>query len=282
MRNQRGLRAALLAGVAAAGVVIATAVPAAQAGSLRQETAGICASAANPQLAARISRGVTAALAGRSSAVGLTASDPAAGLTCALHAGEHFDAASVIKVTIISALLLKEGGVARLTKKQRSLAWLMITQSNNDAATALWNDVGMADMQKFLDRADMRHTVLNVAWGLTQLTAHDELTLLRLLVTPGKVLGNNSRKYVLWLMANVVSYERWGVSAGAPSDVTVHLKNGWLPYPTLWHINSIGAFTGKHIDYQIVVLTSGNPSMQYGIDTVQGAAEVINKDLAAK
>ena len=39
----------------------------------------------------------------------------------------------------------------------------------------------------------MRHTVLNDAWGLTLITAQDELTLLHLLTPPGKVLGKYSR-----------------------------------------------------------------------------------------
>jgi beta-lactamase class A len=249
----------------------------------------ICTSAKRPKLAARISRGITAALAGRTdSVVGLAAADPAAGLTCRLNQEMHFYAASVIKVTIISALLLKVHGPGGLTKAQRNLAYLMITQSNNDAATALWQDVGMRDMQRFLNGAGMRHTLLNEAWGLTLITAQDELTLLDLLTNPGKVLGKNSRSYVLGLMANVIPAERWGVPAGAPSDVTVHVKNGWLPYPHArdWRINSIGAFTGKNISYQIVILTAPpagrGQGESYGIQTVEAAAEVINGDLAGR
>jgi Beta-lactamase enzyme family len=198
----------------------------------------------------------------------------------------HFYAASVIKVTIISALLHKVGGPSRLTATQRHLAYLMITQSNNNAATALWNDVGMTDMQAFLKKAGMRHTILSDAWGLTQITAQDELTLLHVLTKSNKVLGKSSHQYVLRLMAEVIPSERWGVSAGAPSDVTVHLKNGWLPYPKAidWRINSIGAFTGKHIGYQIVVLTgpatAAGQGESYGIQTVQLVADVINRILA--
>jgi beta-lactamase class A len=247
----------------------------------------ICTSAKRPKLAARISRGISAALAGRTnSVVGLAAADPAAGLTCQLNQTLHFYAASVIKVTIISALLLKVHGPSGLSKTQRNLAYLMITQSDNNAATALWNDAGMRAMRRFLRRAGMQHTELNVAWGLTLITAQDELTLLHLLANPGTVLGKNSRNYVLGLMAHVISSERWGVPAGAPSDVTVHVKNGWLPYPRAddWHINSIGAFTGKHIAYQIAILTgppaSGGQGESYGIQTVQDAAEVINHQIA--
>jgi hypothetical protein len=248
----------------------------------------ICTSAKRPKLAARISRRITAALAGRTdSVVGLAAADPAADLTCRLNQTTHFYAASVIKVTIISALLLKTHGPSGLTRAQRRLAYLMITQSDNHAATDLWEDVGMRDMQRFLNKAGMRHTVLNYAWGLTLITAQDELTLLHLLTSPGKPLGKYSRAYVLRLMAQVIPTERWGVPAGAPSDVTVHVKNGWLPYPGAhdWNINSIGAFTGKHIGYQIAILTGPAASGQtesYGIETVQAAADVINRELAGR
>ncbi len=253
-----------------------------------QPKSGICTSAKHPKLAASISSGLTAALAGRKdSVVGLTADDPAEDLSCAFHRTWHFYAASVIKVTILGALLRKVGGPGGLTANQRHLAYLMITQSDNDAATDLWNDVGMTDMQAFLNAVGMRHTKLSYAWGLTQITAQDELMLLRVLVTTRKVLSKASRQYVLRLMAEVIPSERWGVSAGAPSEVTVHLKNGWLPYPDAddWRINSIGAFTGKNISYQIVVLTgpaAGGQSEGYGITTIQLAAAVINRILARR
>jgi beta-lactamase class A len=243
----------------------------------------ICTSAKRPKLAARLTAGIRAALAGRVSSVGLTAADPRYDLTCAFHSTWHFDSASAIKATIISALLREVGGPSHLTAAQRSLAWLMITESDNDAATTLWNEVGITGMQDFLDAAGMRHTILDAdAWGLTQLTAHDELTLLQVLSGPNHVLSTASRSYVLWLMAHVVAYERWGVPAGAPRDVTVSVKNGWLPYPVSddWHVNSIGVFRGHDISYQIAVLTGNNPTMAYGIDTIEAVAKVINYGIA--
>jgi hypothetical protein len=255
----------------------------------KPKVSSICTSAKYPKLAAKISSGIKAALASRTdSAVGLTADDPAEDLSCAFHRAWHFYSASVIKVTILSALLRKVHGPAGLTARQRNLAYLMITQSNNNAATALWNDVGMTDMQAFLNKAGMRHTILSESWGLTQITAQDELTLLHVLTTSVKVLSKSSRQYVLRLMASVIPSERWGVSAGAASNVTVHIKNGWLPYPKAidWRINSIGAFTGKRISYQIVILTgpatAAGQGESYGIRTIQLAADVINRILARR
>ena len=298
-RPGRNLLAAATAAATAA-IVTATAFSPALAAARKpaarpaaRTTTGICTSAKHAALAARISNRVTAELAQRpNSAVGIAVDDKTLGLTCSLHANKHFIAASVIKVTIISALLLKEGGQSHLTADQRILAREMITESDDDAATDLWDEVGMPGMQAFLNKARMRHTVLNVAWGLTELTAHDEMTLLHVLTTSNKVLSRNSRNYVLRLMADVVPSQRWGVSAGAPSDVTVHIKNGWLPYPDSnlsssdWHINSIGAFTGTNIGYQIVVLTAPSSASDpqqtegYGITTIEDAAGVVNRQIA--
>ena len=283
-----GVRYRRLLALAAAGALTtgAAAGLAAAPGSIALASAGrasqICVSTAHPRLASRLSRRITDALRGRRGTVGLAAADARLGLTCALHARAHFYAASAIKATIISALLLKEGGVGHLTKAQHSLAWRMITESDNDAATALWNETGMRALQRFLNRAKMTRTELDDdAWGLSLLTAHDEVTLLKLLTTPGQVLSTASRRYVLYLMKHVEAGQRWGVTYGASKKVTVHVKNGWLPYPVAWNINSIGAFTGKGITYQIAMLTSGNPSMSYGIATIQGACKYLNWNLAA-
>jgi beta-lactamase class A len=255
-----------------------------QAGSAGAAAAGgpACVSAVHPALAARISAGIATALRGHPD-VGVAVSDSGLRLACSLRSGTRFIAASAIKVTILGALLLKDGGPARLTAAQHSLAWAMITQSSNAAATALWNETGIGGVQRFLDRAGLTQVRLSYAWGLSQITAHDELALLRLLTGPGPVLTAASRGYVLYLMAHVEPGQRWGTPAGVPAGVTVQVKNGWLPYPTGsdWHVNSLGAFTGPHAGYEMAILTSGNPSMADGIATIQGAASVVNRDIAA-
>jgi hypothetical protein len=160
----------------------------------------------------------------------------------------------------------------------------MITRSDNNAASALWNEVGRTRMQHFLTLARMTETILGPGadWGLTQITARDELTQLRLLTRSNTVLSDSARAFELGLMARVITSQRWGVPAGAPAAVSVHVKNGWLPLATRgWRIHSIGSFSGNGRDYMIAVLTDNNPAMGYGITTIERIAEVVHRDLNA-
>jgi beta-lactamase class A len=245
-------------------------------------SSAICRSSSHASLAARLSRDIERALRGRRSAVAVGVNDPAEGLQCWRNSSEHFDSASVVKVAILGALLRRAEDRDRyLTKTEAAEARAMITRSDNDAASDLWADVGRRYLQHFLDLAGMTQTSLGPGpyWGLTQITARDEMRLLRLLVTKNAVFDTKSRDYALGLMAKVIPSQRWGVTAGAPRGLTAHVKNGWLPLAAHgWRIHSIGCFTG-HGGYCIVVLTQDNPTMSYGVATIESIARAINRDL---
>ena len=290
--GKRGLTAgsAVLAmGMLAMGAGGTTAGPVKEATLLSstspQVTAGICsAPAGHEALAAQLSAGLEAALRGRSGNHAVSVYDAVTGVSCQANDSRHFSSASIVKALILAALLRwhQEDGTP-LSSWEQGQATLMITQSDNDAATDLWNEVGMSRLRHFLNLAGMSQTQLGTDgyWGLTQVTAHDEMLLLKLLALPNSVLSAASRAYQLGLMAKVIPGQRWGTPAGAPQGVTVHVKNGWLPDSDGWHINSLGAFTGNGRNYLIVVLTDDNPSEGYGIDTVEDVARVVHRDLNA-
>ncbi len=261
-------------------------------------TGTACWSGSHPRLAARMSDEIAAVLHARASAVGLAVSDPATGVACELAASRQFDSASIVKATILAALL--HGDHAHPSAAERTHATAMITESDNNAATDLWNDVGPVAMRQFLNLAKMTQTVPGTGgyWGLTQVTAHDQMKLLHLLTTSNGVLSGAARSYELGLMARVDPAQRWGVSAGVPAGMTVELKNGWLPIGAAgWQINSIGCVSGKSVpadgtavtpglgqpaegrEYCLVVLTEDNPSMAYGVQTVREVAQVVNTEL---
>lgn len=278
MKLTRRCASAVLLGAALSSVPV---WPAGAAAGRTAASSASCESASHPALAARLAAGIQAARRGRVSVVAVQVDDPGLGLGCWLDSARHFDSASVVKVIILGALLRKAQDQHRhLTATEVALARAMITRSDNDAASALWAEVGRSDLQHFLDLAGMTHTSLGPgnAWGLTQITASNEILLLRLLQDKNPVLDTSSRDYVLSLMAQVIASQRWGVTAGAPASLIAHVKNGWLPLaPDGWRVNSIGCFTGRGGGYSIVVLTQDNPTMAYGIATIEAIARVINR-----
>ena len=250
-------------------------------------TEGLCtAPAARRALAAQLSADIEKGLRGRNGVHAVSVYDRVTGVYCVYNGSKHFDSASIVKAIIMAALLRwHQETKTPLSAWEKSEATLMITQSDNDAATALWNELGMSNLQHFLNLADMGETQLGQdgEWGLTQVTAHDEMLLLKLLTAPNSVLDAYSRSYQLGLMATVTNWEAWGVTAGTPSGVTWHVKNGWLPDATGWHINSIGTFSGNGMNYMIAVLsenTDMNDDEQYGINTIEDVARLVQRDLS--
>jgi beta-lactamase class A len=263
------------------------ALPASAAVTRAAVSAVVCRSSFHSALAARLARDIQAARRGRVSAVAVGVDDPGKGIVCWLNGSEHFDSASVVKVTILGALLRKTQDQHReLTGTEAARARAMITRSDNDAASALWAELGRSHLQHFLNLARMTQTSPGPGgyWGLTQITAHDQVLLLRLLLNRNAVLDTPSRTYALSLMAQVIASQRWGVPVGSPTSLTAHVKNGWLPLATHgWRVHSTGCFTGRFAGrgggYSIVVLTQDNPTMAYGIATIEAIAKVINRDL---
>jgi hypothetical protein len=204
--------------------------------------------------------------------------------------GQPQDEASVVKLDVLETLLAERGRIGiELSAGDRALAVQMIEDSDNDAATSLWDEVGGASgIRSFNTSAGLADTVPSACvncpgfpwpgWGLTTTIPGDQLTLLRTLVEPNSLLTNTARNYALSLMENVTPDQRWGVSGGVPALATVALKNGWLPLNSAnnnWQINSVGWISGSGRDYLIAVLTTGNPTEQYGIDTIDQLAAMV-------
>ncbi|MFE5185338.1 serine hydrolase [Streptomyces sp. NPDC056628] len=277
----RRARAVVAAGLGA-GLVIA---PLAAAAPAAAATPAVSCTSAEAGLADKLKRDITAALANRNGTVAVGLYDSSTKTTCTLRATSAFDSASVVKVTVLATLLWDAKKHDRyLTDRETSLAKAMITKSDNAATTTLWKQLGMTKIKGFLGAAGMTKTVpgANGYWGLTQINVTDEQKLLKLVTVRNTVLSDNSRAYILKLMGQVVSSQRWGTPYGVPSGVSVAVKNGWLQRATHgWRVHSVGAFKGGGHDYVITVLSHGNSTMNYGIATIQGVAKVIHRDLAA-
>ncbi|CAL2059085.1 MULTISPECIES: serine hydrolase [Streptomyces] len=234
-------------------------------------------------LAAKLTKDITAALANRKSTVAIGLYDRSTKTTCTLRGTTAYDSASTVKVTVLATLLWDAKKHNRyLTSTETSLTTAMITKSDNDATSKLWKQLGLTKIKGFLAAAKMTKTVPGSGgyWGLTQENVADEQKLLQLVTAKNSVLSDNSRAYIQKLMGKVVSDQRWGTPAGAPSTVSVHVKNGWLQRSTHgWRVHSLGTFNGAGHDYMMSVLTQDNSTMDYGVTTIQNVAKAIHKDL---
>ncbi len=123
----------------------------------------------------------------------------------------------------------------------------------------------------------MTETILDPqgVWGHYESTARDQIRLLQHIALPNEVLSDASRVDALDLMHNVEADQAWGVSGGVLAPAKVALKNGWLPVGSGWEVNSIGQVSGRSRDYLLAVLTSDDPSMSYGVQTIEGISQLV-------
>jgi hypothetical protein len=224
-------------------------------------------------------------LAGRPGTVTAAVYDVRTGQEWTLGGARPQAEASVVKLDILETLLSDHAG--RLPAADQPLARSMIEDSDNAAATSLWDAAGGASgIGAYDSAAGLGHTTPSSCvqcagfawpgWGLTTTTPADQLTLLRQLVAPGTLLGAAARSYALSLLENVTPDQRWGVSSGVARGATIALKNGWLPLDsadTDWQVNSVGWISGAGRDYLIAVLTTGNPTEQDGISTINALSD---------
>jgi len=230
-------------------------------------------------------------LSGRAGTVLAAVYDLRTGRSWHLGQGPPQAEASIVKLDVLETLLAEraQGDGTGLSASDRTLAGQMIEDSDNDAATSLWYAVGgAASIRSFNARVGLTHTAPSSCvvcpgfawpgWGLTTTTPDDQIALLRQLVTPSSVLPRAAREYALSLMEDVTPSQRWGVSGGVPAQVTVALKNGWLPLHGTgsdWQINSVGWISGGGRNYLMAVLSTGSPSEQYGINTIDALAATV-------
>jgi len=236
--------------------------------------------------AARLRQALTRTLRTRSSRIefAVAAIDHVTGVTYTFHAGEAFETASVVKMGILAALLLRAQDAGRdLTAAQQSLADDMIRSSDNEAASTLWWTIGGASG---LARANKRLGLTETSpgqdgwWGLTTTTVADQIRLVDSIADPDGPLDDDSREFILALMRGVDHDQDWGVSAGALPGETVALKNGWMPRSDQdgrWTVNSVGWVTGGGTDLAVAVLSRGHASSAAGIAFVEEIARLVRR-----
>ena len=196
---------------------------------------------------------------------------------------DTFPTASVVKVSVLANLLSQhEAANETLTDDQQALATAMIEDSDNDATTNLLYQMGgYAAPDDLFNALSMNGSKMDVAaWGSSTTTAPDQVILLRNIFYQSNILSSNSQQFAQKLMSQVEPSQRWGITAGVPSDAKMALKNGWLPDDDGWIVNSIGHIKNKQTNYVIAVLTNGSDTEEDGINLIEKLSKQTYRELA--
>ncbi len=234
----------------------------------------------DPAIAVRAS--VAGYLAGAGTHAALALVDTQTGEQVLYNESVRFETASVVKVDILATLLYqRQRAGTTLDADERDTATAMITQSDNDAASDLWDAIGGASGLAAANRVfGLTQTTPGADgyWGLTTTTAADQVRLLEVLTADDGPLSAASRAYELGLMARVEGDQRWGVPDAATAQSTeVEVKNGWLSRSTdggRWIVNTVGRIVEPGHEWLVVVLSNHHATEDAGIGLVEHAADL--------
>jgi hypothetical protein len=185
---------------------------------------------------------------------------------------ELFQAASVVKALILAAELQRvadEGG--RLDPALAAELRRMVTVSDNRAATAVFARVGPEGLDAVAHRAGMEDFRSSTTWGASEISAADMAAMFADL---GRVLPERHERFGLGLLGSIVPDQRWGIARVASErGWSVRFKGGWRLDPDGQVVNQAAELRRDGAERAIAVLTDRQPSMGYGIETVEGIAD---------
>lgn len=184
-----------------------------------------------------------------------------------LHRTMRFYSASVVKAMMFVSVL-RRAGKRRLTETERSLLWPMITRSDNDAASAVYGRIGNEGLRKVAKVAGMRKFSPSPVWGLSQITAADQV---RFFLRIDRLVPRAHKRYARKVLSSVTRDQRWGIPPVARRKrLKAFFKGGWVPGITHQVALLEHKRNGKRI--ALAVLTRDGPSMSYGEETIERIA----------
>ena len=191
-----------------------------------------------------------------------------------VHRGRDGDrtyySASVVKVMLM-AVFLRQARNRGLSEDEKEMVRVMIRRSDNEAASRIRDIVGNESLEDLADRVGMRpFAASSSSWGLTQICSRDMALLMKGIDT---LVPERHRVFGMTQLRRIVPRQRWGVP-----DVTgwrPYFKGGWTPASEGgWRVNQVALLRGPdRQELAVAILSNGQPSKGYGIDTIRGVAK---------
>ncbi len=185
-----------------------------------------------------------------------------------VHVHRTFVSASVVKAMLLVAYLRKLRSHHRpLDGGSRSILYPMIHVSDNSAATAVWGRVGDPALYRLAHAAHMTDFSIVGLWTHAQISPADQA---RFFFEMDSLVPPQFRGYARSLLSGIAGYESWGIPAVARPGWRVYFKGGWRGTGLGQLVHQVARLVRGHTTFGMAVMTDGDPSMGYGITTIQG------------
>jgi hypothetical protein len=186
-----------------------------------------------------------------------------------------FFTASVVKAMMLVAYLrrLDARGQRRVDGYSNSFLYPMIHVSDNNAATHCWLIVGNAGLYAVARAAHMTDFSVSGLWGSALLSPADQA---RFFFEMDSLIPKEFVGYARFLLSTIEPSQSWAIPAVArPLGYRVFFKDGSEPTASGQLVHQIARLEGHGVTFSLAVMTDGDPTMQYGIDTIAGVTRAL-------
>jgi hypothetical protein len=181
-------------------------------------------------------------------------------------------AASVVKAMLLVSYLCSIGRRPP-DGAERGMLGPMITRSDNHMADAVYARVGDERLRHLARRARMRRFSVAYHWGSATFSAADQA---RFFLRVDRLVPRRNRAYARRLLSSIVPYQRWGFAPfAARRGFRAFFKGGWRGTASGRLVHEAALFERGALRFALAVLTDGNPSHEYGTETLRGVASRI-------
>jgi hypothetical protein len=190
-----------------------------------------------------------------------------------------FVTASVIKALLLVTYLRKLDAAHRpLSSSDKSVLYPMIHVSDNNAASTIWRRDGNARIRHVAKLANMTDFSIVGDWGSAHFSAADQA---KFFFKQDALIPKQFRSYARSLLSHISGAQSWGIPHVArPDGWKVFFKGGWRGTGRGQLVHQVARLERHGTKFSLAVLTDGDPSMGYGITTIQGVtARLLAKPL---
>ncbi len=218
--------------------------------------------------------GAAAYLAGRLGRTAFAVVD-SEGRLSGIHVHWTFPTASVVKAMCLVAYLRRLDAMGRRTVDPYSNSFLypMIHVSDNNAATQCWSIVGDGGLYAVAGAAGMTDFSVSGSWGTALLSPADQA---RFFFEMDSLIPHEFVGYARYLLSTIIGWQTWAIPVVArPLGYSVFFKDGSEPTALGQLVHQVARLEGHGRKIAVAVMTDGDPTMQYGIDTIEGVARAL-------